>query len=50
MLEFEDSLFLFSEAMNLTTRIFFLSSQLIHVELLFLTFEILNGSVAKFVN
>ena len=50
MLEFDDSLFLFSEVMNLTTRIFLLSSWLVHVKLLSLTFEILNGSLVKFVN
>ena len=53
MLEFDDSLFLFSEAhstMDLTTRIIFLSSQLVCMEILSLIFEILNGSLVKFVN
>ena len=51
-LEFDDSLFLFSEAdstMNLTTRIFLLSSWFFHVEILSL-FEFPNGSLVKFVN
>ena len=50
MLEFDDSLFLSLEAVSLTTRTFLLSSQLVHVKLLSLTFEILNGSPVKFVN
>ena len=50
MLEFGDSLFLFSEAMSVTTRTFLLSLWLVHVKLLSLTFEILNGSPIKFVN
>ena len=48
-LEFDDSHFLFSEAMSLTTRIFLLSSQLVHAKLLSLTFEILNSSPVNFV-
>ena len=53
MLEFDDSLFLFSEpdsAMNLTTRIFLLSLWLAHVEIPSLIFEIPDESLAKFVN
>ena len=47
MLEFDDLLFLFLEAdfaMNLTTRIFLLSLQLVHVEIPSLIFEIPDDS------
>ena len=50
MLEFDDSLFLFLEddsTMSLTTRIFLLSSQFVHMEILSLIFEIPNGSPVK---
>ena len=53
MLQFDDLLFLFLEAdstMNLTTRIFLLSSQFVCMEILSLIFEIPNGSLVKFVN
>ena len=50
MLEFDDSLFLLSEAdstMSLTTKIFLLSSQFICVEILSLIFEVLSPSLVK---